>query len=106
MLLAEVAVQMRSRRDPQPSASFRTGAYLASVFANNAPDLDFVYARITDPPLGYLLHHRAHSHTVPVGIAIGVLTVLVVAAAARRWRVDSTPPYLPAAVALTPLDPP
>jgi inner membrane protein len=105
MLLAEVAVQMRARRNPQPSASFRTAAYLASVFANNAPDLDFVYARITDPPLGYLLHHRGHSHTVPVGIAIGVMTVAVVAAAARRWRVGWSPADLRSVIALSCLGP-
>src|SRR5260370_1208388 len=90
MLLAELAVQVRSRRDRPPSASFRTGAYVASVFASNAPDLDFVYARITEPPLGYLLHHRGPSHTVPVGFVIGVLTAAIVVAAAQRWRVGWT----------------
>lgn len=84
MLLAEVTVQVRSRREARPSASFRTAAYVASVFANNAPDLDFVYARITDPPLGYLLHHRGHSHTAPIAVAISVMTVAVVLFVARR----------------------
>jgi inner membrane protein len=83
MLLAETAVQARPR-DRDGAATFRTAAYLASVFAGNAPDLDFLYARITAPPLGYLLHHRGHSHTLLAGIAIGVVTYTVAAIVARR----------------------
>ncbi|HEX4923223.1 MAG TPA: metal-dependent hydrolase [Bdellovibrionales bacterium] len=35
----------------------------ASVGANNFPDLDVLYTRITPGPLGSLLHHRGHTHT-------------------------------------------
>lgn len=36
----------------------------ASIIANNFPDIDGVYTRIMPPPLGYLLHHRGHTHTL------------------------------------------
>jgi inner membrane protein len=37
-----------------------TGAALASNF----PDLDLVQTALTPAPLGYLLHHRGHTHTL------------------------------------------
>jgi inner membrane protein len=36
---------------------------VAGTIAANLPDIDLVYTGITDPPLGYLLHHRGHTHT-------------------------------------------
>jgi inner membrane protein len=42
--------------------------FTVGVVAANLPDADLLYARITPPPLGYLLHHRGHTHTL-VGIA-------------------------------------
>ena len=50
------------------SPSKRGFFFTAGVVAANLPDADLVYARITPPPLGYLLHHRGHTHTL-VGIA-------------------------------------
>jgi inner membrane protein len=87
LLLAEAAVQARAPK-AEASAPFRAAAYFASAWVNNAPDLDFVYAGVTERPIGYLLHHRGHSHTVPIGIAIGVVTAVVGIALARRndWR--------------------
>jgi inner membrane protein len=85
LLLAEAAVQARARWG-DPSPTFRAAAYVSSVFVNNAPDLDFLYAGITERPIGYLLHHRGHSHTVPVGLAIGLATAAVATALARRRR--------------------
>lgn len=35
-----------------------------SVLANNFPDLDLVFTRLLPKPLGYLLHHRGHTHTL------------------------------------------
>ena len=37
-----------------------TGAALASSF----PDLDLVLTGLAPAPLGYLLHHRGHTHTL------------------------------------------
>jgi inner membrane protein len=39
------------------------------IVAANLPDLDLAYSRITPPPIGYLLHHRGHTHTV-VGLVV------------------------------------
>jgi inner membrane protein len=61
MLLAEAAlVARREARKPVQAA-----AYLVSALANNLPDIDIVYTWITGPkPLGSLLHHRGHTHTL------------------------------------------
>ena len=34
----------------------------AGVIAANAPDIDLLYNGVIEQPLGYLLHHRGHSH--------------------------------------------
>ena len=43
--------------------------------ASNFPDLDLVYTRILPAPLGYLLHHRGHTHTAVA--AVGEIIVLL-----------------------------
>lgn len=37
---------------------------LSCAVASNAPDLDLFLTRLLPDPLGYLLHHRGHTHTV------------------------------------------
>jgi inner membrane protein len=58
----------------------------AGVVAANLPDIDLLYVGVTPPPLGYLLHHRGHTHTL-VGLAAQGLAL---AAACRLvpplWR--------------------
>jgi inner membrane protein len=46
------------------------------VVGSNLPDFDFVYTGVTGGKLGYLLHHRGHTHTV-----IGALVASVILAA-------------------------
>jgi inner membrane protein len=60
--LAEVALPPGA---PRP---VRRLYYVAAVAAANLPDLDLLYTRVTPSPLGYLLHHRGHTHTL-VGLA-------------------------------------
>lgn len=36
----------------------------ASVVASNFPDADLVFTKLAPAPLGYLLHHRGHTHTL------------------------------------------
>lgn len=48
--------------------------FTASVIAANLPDADLLYARITPEPLGYLLHHRGHTHTL-MGLAVQALVI-------------------------------
>jgi inner membrane protein len=72
--LAELALPQGATR-PQ-----RRVFFLAGIVAANLPDADLVYTWITPEPLGSLLHHRGHTHTV-VGLAalallFGAATVL------------------------------
>ncbi len=58
------------------------GALWAGILASNAPDIDLVLTPFfEDPRLGYLVHHRGHTHTVAVGLllAAGVTPL-------ARWR--------------------
>jgi inner membrane protein len=60
----------------------------AGVAAANAPDLDLLYTGITSPPpIGYLLHHRGHTHTVVGLTAIAALIVVLAwrLPAVRKW---------------------
>ena len=51
--------------------------FTAGVIASNLPDADLLYSSITPPPLGYLLHHRGHTHTL-VGLVGQALLIAVV----------------------------
>lgn len=50
------------------------------VIASNLPDVDLVYTWITPAPLGYLLHHRGHTHTagglLAQAVAVGLVCLL------------------------------
>jgi inner membrane protein len=55
---------------PRSASPAKRGFFFTvGVVAANLPDADLLYTRITPPPLGYLLHHRGHTHTF-VGIAV------------------------------------
>jgi inner membrane protein len=73
-----------------PRATRRT-FFITGVIAANLPDADLVYTRITAPPIGYLLHHRGHTHTVAgialLGVAIAAVCALpVIRATVGAWR--------------------
>lgn len=86
MLLAEAVVQLFTPETQRPKPGFRRAAWLASAVANNFPDLDFIYLGITPGKIGYLLHHRGHTHTLVAALLLGVLTFFGVRALARRLR--------------------
>jgi inner membrane protein len=46
--------------------------------ASNFPDLDLVLTPLLDPPLGYLLHHRGHTHTLLAAVAEAALLLSMV----------------------------
>ncbi len=77
MLVAEaVCVWRGEKRQP-----VRAAAYLVSALANNLPDVDIVYTWITGPqPIGSLVHHRGHTHTLLLALPCAWLLGLVV------WR--------------------
>lgn len=51
--------------------------FWAGITAANLPDADLLYSSITPPPLGYLLHHRGHTHTFAGLIALASLIAVV-----------------------------
>ena len=59
----------------------RRVALVAGIAAASAPDVDLLYTGITQEPIGYLLHHRGHSHTWPGLVCLGLLIWLGL----RRW---------------------
>jgi inner membrane protein len=69
--LAELALPAGASR-----AARRT-FFIAGVVAANLPDADLVYTSITPAPLGSLLHHRGHTHTI-AGIAVLGLAMMAV----------------------------
>src|SRR5262245_42506739 len=85
LLLAEGAMQWHASRssDPAPPAFGRI-AYWLSAVCNNLPDVDLLYVGITPGKLGYLLHHRGHTHTVLGGLLLSILPFLIALAVARR----------------------
>jgi inner membrane protein len=89
MLLAEAVCVWRKETRPE----VRAAAYVVSALANNLPDVDIVYTWITGPkPLGSLLHHRGHTHTLVVACAMAWLLGL----AAFRWFAKRHPTAGPA----------
>src|SRR5215831_14952970 len=73
--------------DAPDAGDFRSAALWTSLVANNFPDLDFVYRRITPGKLGYLLHHRGHTHTVLGALALSAVTLLFVRAGTWLFRI-------------------
>jgi inner membrane protein len=78
MLVADAVCAWR--REARPHV--RAAAALTSALANNLPDVDLAYAGLAGPkPLGYLLHHRGHTHTLLLGLPLGWL----LGSAIWRW---------------------
>jgi len=63
----------------------RTLPIVASIGSNNFPDLDILYAPITQP-LGLLLHHRGHTHTFVAAPLQGVVVYLLALLLARALK--------------------
>jgi membrane-bound metal-dependent hydrolase YbcI (DUF457 family) len=42
---------------------------IIGCLASNFPDLDLVLTPLLDAPLGYLLHHRGHTHTLVAALS-------------------------------------
>lgn len=95
IVVAEAALEIRRRRTGKEAGTTLTrAAWLASAGANNVPDLDFVYTGVIEQPLGYLLHHRGHTHTLIVAPLLALLPWLA-SLALERWsarREKESPP--------------
>ena len=66
-------------------SKLRGPLYFASFVATNIPDLDFIYAKFLAKPLGYVLHHRGHTHTL-ISILPQALLVLLMMFLYSRWK--------------------
>lgn len=87
LVAGELAWQRTTRGDA--SREKLRGAFLGvSALANNFPDLDLLYTKLTEGPLGYLLHHRGHTHTFLLAPVLGVPLVLMALAWLRRRGVS------------------
>ena len=64
-------------RPPHESVPQRRLLVATGVLSANLPDVDLLYFGITPEPLGYLLHHRGHTHTVVGVLAQGLLLAAV-----------------------------
>jgi inner membrane protein len=85
MLMADVTVQAVAQRSARAvSPRFRRAAVLLGIVAAEFPDTDLVYSGplVNMGPLGYLLHHRGHTHTLVWASVSAVLLWLV-----TRWWV-------------------
>jgi inner membrane protein len=91
LLLAEALIAFRRNKGPALSASARSAVRVASTLANNLNDADFLYARRWAGKLGYLLHHRGHTHTLPVALLLGGVVFVLVSAGCQLWKRPLTP---------------
>jgi inner membrane protein len=76
LAIAHAALYLRAGRTPSGATRpLQLATLLTSALANNAPDLDFLYVGITPGKLGYLLHHRGHTHTLLAAAPLALLSL-------------------------------
>jgi len=63
--------------DPQRAGTRRRLLLTGAAVASNFPDLDLVFTRLAPEPLGYLLHHRGHTHTLLYALPQALLMLAV-----------------------------
>jgi len=91
LLLADTTLRVIERRTQRPaSRSLRRVAVALGVIAAEVPDADLLYSGpvVGMGKLGYLLHHRGHTHTV-VFVVLAALVLWWIATAVRA-RSDDT----------------
>lgn len=65
----------------------RVPLWIASGLANNLPDLDLLVTKFLQPgKLGYLLHHRGHSHTLALALPLAILLLAILCLVWRKRR--------------------
>jgi inner membrane protein len=87
VLVAELALDLRRRMGRgEPDEKTTRAAWITSIVANNAPDLDLILTPLTGGHLGYLLHHRGHTHTLALAPIVAMVPVLLGWLYARRAK--------------------
>ncbi len=87
LLIADAVVTFRTASGAKVGRDFPRVALVVSALANNLPDADLLYAS-GHGKLGYLMHHRGHTHTLPIATAMGVLLALAAIMFARKRSFD------------------
>ena len=84
-LLAATTIRLVERRTGEPPTTFRRAAFTIGILSAELPDGDLVYsgASLGMGKLGYLLHHRGHTHTILFAV-VGAVVVWALALAMRR----------------------
>ena len=93
-IAAAEALFQRSPSAKRPSVApvLRTAYWLVSLVGNNLPDLDMLYAGFQlNGRLGYLLHHRGHTHTLFFALVQGLILGW-----AARWFLQRKMKKIPA----------
>ncbi|WP_281908736.1 metal-dependent hydrolase [Massilia varians] len=90
--------------DPARGRTRRRALLLTGLLSSNFPDLDLVLTPLLPAPLGYLIHHRGHTHTLlyalPQVLLLLALTWLLWPAARRLLREDRSARHAVLATAL------
>lgn len=83
LLLADAAVQVVERAGTSVPTRFRTAVSVLGIVAAEFPDSDLIYSGsvLKMGKLGYLLHHRGHTHTIVWALVSAVMLWFV----ARWW---------------------
>ncbi|MCC6316878.1 MAG: metal-dependent hydrolase [Gemmatimonadaceae bacterium] len=83
-LLGAATIEIVRRHHGEPAIGLRRAAYAIGIVTAELPDADLVYAgdRLGIGTLGYMLHHRGHTHTV----VFAVLAAFLVWGIALAWR--------------------
>jgi inner membrane protein len=64
--------------DPAKRSTRSRMLLVIGCLASNFPDLDLVLTPLLDAPLGYLLHHRGHTHTLIAALLQAILLLALV----------------------------
>src|SRR6476469_7811055 len=95
LLAGEILHRSLPGQDNAQENSLRRRLLLTScTLAGNFPDLDLVLTPLLPAPLGYLLHHRGHTHTLlyafPQAMLLAALLCLLWPAARRLLRTSAS----------------
>jgi inner membrane protein len=88
-LTAELLICVRRRFSgdgARTEPAFERAAWAVSMLAQNLPDADSLYTGVTGGVLGYLLHHRGHTHTIALAPVVALVAYALVAGWARLGR--------------------
>ncbi len=72
LMVGEAAYEIRKYNDKPDDKNLRRFFLVSSLLANNFPDLDIFYSGLFGE-LGYLVHHRGHTHTLLASFPLAAL---------------------------------